>query len=114
MKNVDTGGNGKQVFSFLRYTHRFTLTNCELIIFAGDNVLTCGAKKTKKTVNVVNGETYTFKTNVDGGQYGANVRCVVKYKRTEGCKNKNLRITCSKFSLGRGDFLRINRKRENM
>ena len=73
-------------------------------------VVTC-AKKTKKTVKVRNGESYTFKTNADGSQYGANTKCSVSYKKMRGCKN--LKISCDQFSLGAGDFLRVGKGKKN-
>merc|ERR1712113_604986 len=77
---------------------------------AVSGVVTC-AKKTKKTVKVRNGESYTFKTNADGSQYGANTKCSVSYKKTRGCKN--LKISCDQFSLGAGDFLRVGKGKKN-
>ena len=80
--------------------------------FAGDNIFTCGRRgKSRKTLKVINGETYKFNTNIDGKQYGANVRCSGTFKMMEGCKE--LTISCDKFNLGPGDYLRVNRKTKN-
>jgi len=72
-------------------------------------VTTCAAKgKTKKTVKVNKGESYTFNTN-KAGKYGANVKCTVTYRKMNSCKK--MKISCSQFSLGGGDMLRVTRGR---
>ena len=68
---------------------------------------TCAAKgKTRKTVKVKKGESYTFNTN-KAAKYGANVRCTVTYRRTKTCKK--MTISCSQFSLAAGDMVRVTR-----
>jgi len=67
--------------------------------------ITC-TKNTKETVKVQNGESYIFNTN-EGNSYGPNIRCNVTYKKMNSCEK--LKITCSKFSLGGGDILRVKR-----
>jgi len=70
-------------------------------------VTTCAAKgKTRKTVKVKKGESYTFNTN-KAAKYGANVRCTVAYRRTKTCKK--MTISCSQFSLAAGDMVRVAR-----
>jgi len=75
--------------------------------FAG--VTTCAAKgRTKKVVLVNKGESYQFKTN-EAAKYGANVRCLVTYKRRGSCKK--MKVSCDQFSLATGDTLRVQRGR---
>jgi len=69
----------------------------------GTSGITC-AKKTKTTVNVEKGKSYSFQTN-EGTRYGPNMKCNLTYKRMSGCKK--MKISCDQFSLGAGDFLRI-------
>ena len=67
--------------------------------------VTC-TKKTKKTVKVQKGKSYSFKTN-DGNKYGANMKCNVTFKKMKGCKT--MKLSCDQFNLGGGDSLRVQR-----
>jgi len=70
---------------------------------------TCAAKgKTRKTVKVNKGESFTFNTN-EAAKYGPNVRCTVVYRKMKTCKK--MKISCSKFSLAAGDTMRVSRGR---
>ena len=70
---------------------------------------TCAAKgRTKKVVLVNKGESYQFKTN-EAAKYGANVRCLVTYKRRGSCKK--MKVSCDQFTLATGDSLRVQRGR---
>jgi len=73
-------------------------------------VTTCAAKgRTKEVVLVKEGESYRFETN-EAAKYGANVKCMVTYRRQGSCKK--LRVACgNKFSLAAGDMLRVIRGR---
>merc|ERR1712013_850579 len=42
-------------------------------------------------------------------KYGANVRCLVTYKRRGSCKK--MKVSCDQFSLATGDTLRVQRGR---
>ena len=58
---------------------------------------------------VKEGESYRFETN-EAAKYGANVKCMVTYRRQGSCKK--LRVACgNKFSLAAGDMLRVMRGR---
>ena len=72
-------------------------------------VATCAARgRTKKVVLVNKGESYQFKTN-EAAKYGANVRCLVTYKRRGSCKK--MKVSCDQFTLATGDSLRVQRGR---
>ena len=76
-------------------------------VFKGTN--TCAARgKTKKVVLVNQGESYQFNTN-EADKYGANVKCLVTYKRRGSCKKMS--VSCNQFSLAAGDMLRVQRGR---
>ena len=77
------------------------------LIDLATGVTTCAADgRTRKTIRVAQGESYTFNTNSDD-EYGADVRCTVNYKKTGSCNR--LRILCNQFDLGNGDILRVIR-----
>ena len=77
------------------------------LLFEG--VTTCAARgKTKKVVLVNQGESYRFNTN-EAAKYGANVKCLVTYKRRGSCKKMS--VSCDQFSLAAGDMLRVQRGR---
>ena len=83
--------------------------SCQIIQFYPPGVTTCAAKgRTKKVVLVNKGESYQFKTN-EAAKYGANVRCLVTYKRRGSCKK--MKVSCDQFSLATGDTLRVQRGR---
>jgi len=70
-------------------------------------VTTCAVRgKTKRTVKVRKGQSFTFKTQ-NKAKYGANVRCTVTYRKVKTCKK--MKISCSKFSLNTGDMLQVIR-----
>jgi len=72
-------------------------------------VTTCAAKgKTKRTVKVKKGDSYTLNTN-KASKYRANVQCTVTYRKMSSCSK--MKISCSKFSLGAGDMMRVIRGR---
>ena len=91
-----------------QHLHRviFTANTSHLIL----NVVTSGGvtctKKTKKTVKVEKGKSYSFKTNA-GNKYGPNTKCNVAFKKMNGCKT--MKLSCDEFNLGGGDSLRVQR-----
>ena len=76
-------------------------------LFYPQGVTTCAAQgRTKRTVRVEQGQSYTFNTN-EADEYGPNVRCTVNYRKMASCER--MRISCSQFDFGSGDVLRVIR-----
>merc|ERR1712126_418665 len=57
----------------------------------------CGPKKTKKTVKLGVGDSYSFITQ-DGNEYGKNVKCTAIYERKSGADCK-LHFSCDSFDI---------------
>merc|ERR1711970_574559 len=68
---------------------------------------TCKGKTSRGKFKVRGKHWHIFKTN-DGGKYGNNVKCDVKYIRMDSCKK--MRIYCNKFDLEGNDFLLIRKR----
>ena len=60
---------------------------------------------------ITEGDIFRFNTN-EASIYGANVNCLVTYKRLAPCDM--MRVSCDQFSLASGDILRVTRVKKYM
>ena len=84
------------------------LTSCQILVVNSGSSFTCptGTNKTKETFTVKAGETLGFSTN-EAAKYGKNIMCKVDYRIDSSCIK--LKLSCSKFRLGAGDFFYVKR-----
>ena len=64
----------------------------------------CPSGKSKATISIGTGDSYTFTTQ-EGAEYLPKTDCTVKYVKQRSCKK--VQLSCDSFAMAKGDVLLV-------